>query len=219
MDVVAAMKSIGTCRSYKPDPVPDEVIYNAAEAARFAPQGGNRQPVRLIVVRDPEKKKRLGELYLPWWKEYFNAAESGTRNLGEFASARKALMAADNFAENFGTHPVIIVVCGKWSDLHITDEGLGHPSVVGGGSIYPTAQNLCIALRDQGVATSFTTLLCQSEPEVKELLGIPDGFLTAAHIVAGYPAKGFPKRLTRVPVEEFTFVDSFGESIAAPLAG
>lgn len=218
MEVLEAMRTIGTCRFYKPDPVPDEVIYKAVEAARFAPQGGNRQPVRFVVVRDEERKKRLGELYLPWWKEYFNAAEEGTRNLGEFASARKALMAADNFAENFARHPVIIVVCARVSDLHITDGDLDRPSVVGGGSIYPMAQNLCIALRDQGVATSFTTLLCHSEPEVKELLGIPDDFLTACHIVAGYPEKGFPKRLTRLPVEEIVYLNEFGRSIEVPAA-
>jgi len=218
MDALEAMRTIGTCRSYKPDDVPDEVIYKAAESARFAPQGGNRQPFRLIVVRDPEKKKRLGELYLPWWKEYFNAAEAGTRNLGEFDSGRKALMAADRFAENYGNHPLIIVVCGKISDLHVTDENLGRTSVVGGGSIFPMAQNLCIALRVEGVATSMTTLLCHSEPDVIELLEIPEGYLTACHIVAGYPAKGFPKKLTRVPVEEFTFVDTFGNQIAAGAA-
>lgn len=218
MEVLEAMRTIGTCRFYKPDPVPDEVIYKAVEAARFAPQGGNRQPLRFLVVRDPEKKKRLGELYLPWWKGYFEAAEEGTRNLGEFDSARKALLAADDFAENFGNHPVIIVACSRVDDLHLTDADLDRPTVVGGASIYPMAQNLCIALRDQGVATSFTTLLCHSEPEVKELLGIPEDFLTACHIAAGYPEKGFPKRLTRLPVEELVYVDTFGESIAAPQA-
>lgn len=216
MEAIEAMRTIGACRFYKADPVPDEIIYAAAEAARFAPQGGNRQPVRLIVVRDPAKKKRLGELYLPYWKQYFDAAEKGTRNIGGFSSAQKALMAANDFAENFGNHPVILVLCAKLSDLHITDAELDRTSVVGGASIYPFGQNLCIALRDAGVATAMTTLACHEEPEVMKLLEIPDGFITAGHIVAGYPAKGFPKKLTRVPVEEFTFVDTFGNSIATP---
>jgi nitroreductase len=215
MDALGAMRTVGTNRFYLPDDVPDEVIYDAVEAARFAPQGGNRQPVRLVVVRDAAKKARLAELYLPWWKAYFEAAESGTRALGEYASARRALLNANDFAERLAEHPVIVVVCARLDALHITDTEHGRPPVVGGASIYPFVQNLCIALRVQGVASAITTLLCGSEPEVKELLEIPDEYLTACHVVAGYPARGFPKKLTRAPVEEVTFLDTWGASIGA----
>ncbi|MDX6589937.1 MAG: hypothetical protein QOI84_1211, partial [Solirubrobacterales bacterium] len=84
MDALEAMRTIGATRTYLPDDVPDEVLHKAAESARFAPQGGNRQPVRLIAVRDRAKKERIAELYLPWWKAYFEAAEGGTRSLGEY---------------------------------------------------------------------------------------------------------------------------------------
>ncbi|HUB98616.1 MAG TPA: nitroreductase family protein [Solirubrobacterales bacterium] len=215
MDALEAMRTIGATRFYLDQDVPDAVVYKAAESARFAPQGGNRQPVRLVVVRDPAKKEHLAELYLPWWKAYFEAAEGGTRNLGEYASARKALMNANEFAENLAAHPLIIVVCAKLDALYITDLELDRPAVVGGASIYPYVQNLCIALRVEGVATTITSLLVGSEPEVKELLEIPEGFITAAHVVAGYPAKGFPKKLTRAPVEDTVFVDTFGNSISA----
>ena len=100
-------------------------------------------------------------------------------------------------------------MCADLADTHPTDTELGRLSIVGGASVYPTAQNFCLALRNQGVASTFTTLLCMYEPQVKELLGIPDHLATAAHIVVGYPAKPFPKKLTRRPVEELAFVDSF----------
>jgi nitroreductase len=216
MDALEAMRTIGTCRSFLADDVPDAVVYAAVETARFAPQGGNRQPTRLVVVRDREKKERLQELYLPWWRAYFEAAQAGTRSLGAYDSARKALMAANEFAEHLAEHPLLIVVCARVADLHVTDLEHDRPSVVGGASIYPFVQNLCIALRVEGVATAITSLLCGSEPEVKQLLGIPDDYLTACHLAAGYPARGFPHRLTRRPVEETTFVDSFGAPIAVP---
>jgi nitroreductase len=213
MDALEAMRTIGANRFYLPDDVPDEVIYEAVEAARFAPQGGNRQPVRLVVVRDQAKKERLAELYAPWWKAYF---EAGTRNLGDYSSAPKALMNANHFAEHFAEHPLIVVVCARLADLHITDLEADRPSVVGGASIYPFVQNLCLAFRVQGVATTITTLMVGSEPEVKELLEIPDEYLTACQLVAGYPAKGFPTKLTRKPVEELTFIDTFGNPIQDP---
>lgn len=206
MELVEAMRTTGTCRYFTDDPVPDEVFYKAFDAARFGPQGGNRQPVRFVVVRDQAKKQRLAELYLPYWDEYFNAIGS-TVDVGALP---ETVTSADHFARHFAEHPAIVVVCGEIAGLHVTDAGLDRTSVVGGGSIYPTMQNFCLALRDQGVGSAVTTLLCHEEPKVKELLHIPDGFLTAAHVAVGYPAKGFPKKLTRSPVEEIVGLEDFG---------
>lgn len=225
MELTEAMRTMHANRFYTPDPVTDEVFYDAIENARFGPQGGNRQPVRFVIVRDAEKKQKLGEWYIQPWKQYFNAAMEGMRALeaesGDekatwigYANAEKALKNADQFAEKFGEHPTIVVVCAALEDTHPTDTDLGRLSIVGGASVYPIAQNFCLALRNQGVATSFTTLLCMFEPQVKELLGIPDDYATACHIVAGYPAKGFPKKLSRRPVEELAFVDTFGEPLS-----
>jgi nitroreductase len=213
VDALEAMRTTGSCRSYKPDDVPDEVVYRAVEAARFAPQGGNRQPTRLVVVRDRAKKERLRDLYLVPWRKYYEAAIAGGPQLGEYDSARRAADAANRFAENLAEVPLIIVVCARIDALHVTDKDLGRVPVVGGASIYPFVQNLCLALRVEGVATTLTTLLCEYEAEVKDLLEIPDEYLTACHVAAGYPERGFPTKLRRMPVEETTFLDRFGESI------
>ena len=216
MELIDAMRTTGTCRYFSDDPVPDEVLYSAFDAARFGPQGGNRQPVRYVVVRDPARKKALADLYLPPWKAYLGAISTGDINVG---ALDKTVQAADDFAENLHKVPAIIVVCAEMAGLHPTDAELGRLSVVGGCSIYPTMQNLCLALRDQGVATAVTTLLCLSEPAVTELLEIPEGFITAAHIAVGYPAKGFPTKLTRSPVEDIVHLETFGSPMYASTAG
>jgi nitroreductase len=59
MELQEVVRTAGSCRFFLPDPVPDEVLAKLLDAARFAPQGGNRQPVRWIVVRDPSAKKQL----------------------------------------------------------------------------------------------------------------------------------------------------------------
>ncbi len=212
MELTDAMRTTGTCRYFSPDPVPDEVLHAAFDAARFGPQGGNRQPVRWIVVRDATTKQALADLYLPLWKAYFDGIASGDVNVGALP---KAVTDADSFAENLAGVPAIVVACAELAGLHPTDTELGRLSVVGGGSIYPTVQNLCLALRDQGVASAFTTLLCITEPAVRELLHIPDGFITAGHIAIGYPAHGFPTRLTRSPVEEIVFAEAFDRPLFA----
>jgi nitroreductase len=211
MDVIEAMRTTGTCRYFRPDPVPDAVLKSAFEAARFAPQGGNRQPVRWIVVRDTERKRQLREWYLKPWKLYLDRLTADRTGAGALP---KAVADADHFAEHLHEVPVIAVLCAELDGLLPTDLDLDRLSVVGGGSIYPTAQNLCLALRTQGVASALTTLLVQYEPQVKRLLGIPDGIITAAHIAVGYPEHGFPTRLTRSPVNEIVFAETYG----APLA-
>lgn len=208
MELTEAMRTTGTCRYFRPDPVPDAVLRAAFDAARFGPQGGNRQPMRWIVVRDAAAKQALADLYLPLWKAYFDGIASGDVNVGALP---RSVTDADAFAENLAGVPAIVVACAELAGLHPTDAELGRLSVVGGGSIYPTVQNLCLALRDQGVATAFTTLLCITEPAVRELLQIPEGFITAGHIAVGYPERGFPTKLTRSPVEEIVFAERFDQ--------
>ncbi len=55
-DVVNHRRSI---RSYKKDPVPDDALERIAKAASAAPSACNRQPVRLVAVKSPDKLARL----------------------------------------------------------------------------------------------------------------------------------------------------------------
>lgn len=224
MDLIEVMRSQPATRFYKPDPVPAEVFYRAVDAARFGPQGGNRQPVRFLIVTDPAKKARLAELYWQPWSAYFEqaadtgeaiAADSGDVKATKAVMSRASILAANEFAKNFAKVPAIIVACADLAETHPTDTDLGRLSIVGGASVYPVVQNLCLALRNEGVATALTTLLCMFEPQVKELLGIPEEYATAAHVAAGYPARPFPTKLTRRGVEEIAFMDSFDRPLTA----
>ncbi len=225
MELSEIMRTQHACRYFRSDPLPDDVLDRAIEMARFAPNGGNRNAVRLVIVRDPSLRRALGALYLPLWREVTAAAKAGETMLSAtghakstelgFTDPAKTMADGDHFAEHFGEHPAVIVVCVDIAQTHPTDTELDRLSIVGGASVYPLAQNLCLALRSAGVATAFTTLLVASEPEVKELLGIPEQFSTACHIVAGYPEKPFPTRLRRAEVAEIAFAERFGQ----PLAG
>ncbi|HEV7943609.1 MAG TPA: nitroreductase family protein [Solirubrobacteraceae bacterium] len=202
MELIEAMKTVGTCRSFCDEPVPDAVLWKAVDAARFGPQGGNRQPVRLIIVTDVERKLRLGELYLQEWESYTGYSQGSPERGGHLGEV-------DAFASAFGHHPAIVVVCAHLESLLATDAQLDRLSIVGGASVYPIVQNFMLALRDQGVASALTTLLCAREAEVQELLAIPEDYATACHVAIGYPAKPFPRHLSRRPVEELACLQSF----------
>jgi nitroreductase len=126
--------------------------------------------------------------------------------------------AAHAFAQNLNEVPLHLVVFVATGDLAITDAELDRPSVVGGASVYPFVQNLLLGLRAEGLGAALTTLLAPAEPEVKELLAVPDGLALAAYVLVGERADPWPKRLSRRPVQKFAFSDRYGEPLA-PAAG
>ena len=200
-------RSTVTCRYYKPDPIPDDVMARVIDAGRWAPNGGNRQPVRFVIVRDPVKKRKLADWYLAPWKAYLAGIHTGDVRVGALDSA---IVNADYFAEHLHEVPAIVVVCAELAGLHPTDNELGRLSIVGGASVYPAVQNVLLAAREEGLGTALTTLLCYSEVEVKALLGIPDSVATACHVAIGYPERPFPAKLGRRPLAEVAFADEWG---------
>lgn len=61
MDLLTAMKSRRSIRSFKPDLVPDKLVRELLEAARLSPSGSNLQPARYIVVKSKETRAKLSE--------------------------------------------------------------------------------------------------------------------------------------------------------------
>lgn len=55
-DVIRTRRSV---RSYRPDPIPGDVLDLVLEAARIAPSACNRQPWRFIIVKDEATKRKL----------------------------------------------------------------------------------------------------------------------------------------------------------------
>ena len=60
MEVYECLMTRRTLRRFKPDPVPEVVVYRLLQAARWAPSSRNLQPWHLIVVDDPQTLAVLG---------------------------------------------------------------------------------------------------------------------------------------------------------------
>ncbi len=59
MDFYDVVKQRTSIRSYKPDPIPDDVLGRILEAGRLAPSAKNYQPWKFIVVRDQAIRQAL----------------------------------------------------------------------------------------------------------------------------------------------------------------
>jgi nitroreductase len=59
VDFYAVVRKRLSVRSYKPDPVPEDVLARILEAGRLAPSAKNYQPWKFIVVKDPAIRQAL----------------------------------------------------------------------------------------------------------------------------------------------------------------
>lgn len=220
MDLSEAMRTMAAVRSFLPDDVPDAVVREVLDDARHAPSGGNRQPWRVVVVRRPDLRRALRELYQLSWREYAAHVASGLVPFAPGADGSwhgpavdlehaRATPAPDAFADHLETVPVMLVLLADLPSLAVTDNGLGRQSIVGGASVYPFAQNLLLSARAHGLGGVMTTVLCRQEPAVKELLGLPPEIALAGLVALGRPEHQV-SRLRRRGVDEICFVDSFG---------
>jgi nitroreductase len=205
------MRTTPATREFTDDDVPDAVLYDILDQARFAPNGGNRQGWRVIVIRDLETRWRIGELYDLGMREYaaflraglvpFLAADDGKPPRIDLAAARTEHLPDE--PSHIATAPVLLVILLDTMAVSSVDSGLGRVPVTTGGSVFPFAQNVLLAARDAGLGGHLTSLLARQETALRALLEIPEHFILATLIPLGRPVKEVTK-LRRAAVEEFT---------------
>ena len=201
------MRHLGGAREFEDRDVPDEVLHRVLDNARFAPSGGNRQPWRVVVVRDADQKRRLGDVYEAEWRKYVAQWYGPQDELSE--DRKRKLDEGNRFAASIADVPVFLLIWAEMAALELTDRDLDRPSIVGGGSVYPFVHNIQLGLRQEGLGARITALMVHAETTVREMFDAPAGFALAAVLPVGYPRR-VPTRLTRRPVEDFAFVGRFG---------
>ena len=233
MDLTEALRTTGAVREFTDEQVDDATVARLLEVARFAPNGGNRQAWRVVVVQDPARRRALRDLYLPGWYEYLAQVTAGLtpwavvtdRAAEDDAVARAPEVAAaaaagpGGFAEHLDTAPVLLVLLADLSRLATVDRDHDGYTMIGGASIYPFAWSILLAARAEGLGGVMTTMVVRQEAEVRRLLGVPETFAVAGLLALGHPVKR-PTRLRRAPVSDFATVDRldgpvFGEGPAA----
>ncbi|UCE16360.1 MAG: nitroreductase family protein [Candidatus Bathyarchaeota archaeon] len=59
MDFYEVIRTRRSVRSFKKNPIPEEVLNRVLEAVRVAPSGSNRQPWKFILVMDDAVKQKM----------------------------------------------------------------------------------------------------------------------------------------------------------------
>ena len=201
LDVLEAIHSTPARRYLKPDPIPDDVLWEILDAAIRGPSGGNQQGWGWMVIRDAETKRQIAEWYLEGWTRAYGGQRDESRS-GDTTLGRVNYLSAGHLANHIADAPVWVMPVMRGA------AGSGGRN---GGSIYGAVQNLMLAARAHGIGATLTTLYAGHEDDVRKLLGLPDDAATMGLIPLGYPARGKWAQPKRRPVDEVTHWEQWGE--------
>jgi len=187
-----AMFTQRAIRKFKPDPISDENLKLILDAASKAPNGGNLQLARFLVIRDPARIRAFGELYREaWWAK--RREGPGWTRIEDIPTSEKTFLSAAGLAEEIGQAPVVVLA------FAVVSAELGH-------SVLPAVQNLLLAARALGIGSTLTTLHDDVLPRVFEMFEIPESAQFYGCIPLGYPRGRFGTTPRR-PTAETTYWD------------
>lgn len=189
-------------------PVEPEVIEACLEIALQAPSGSNRQGWHFIVVRDPERKKGLAELYRKAVMVHFESEHRVVFPPDHPRADEQARIESSAFhlAEHMEEIPLLVVPCHEG---RVENEGvLAQASVY--GSILPAVWSFMLALRARGLGSAWTTLHLMFEEEAARLLNVPATHTQVALLPVAYFTGDDFKRAPRLPLREVLHWDEFG---------
>jgi len=171
MELLDAIASRHSIRSYRPDSVPREVIERLIHAAAHAPSALNEQPWRFYVVSGATRAA-LGELMFQsthYLEEYLAV-------LGHTATPEHLSWYAE-----LGGAPVVIACTMPRTD---DDFLLMNKYLSVGGAI----ENLLLAATDCGLGTCPVTFSFWVRDEIGRLIDVPEDRMIVSLVTLGYPS-------------------------------
>lgn len=148
-------------------PVPRSTVEDCLRTAFQAPSGANSQGWGWVLVDDPAKKERMGEIYRAGMVDHRDRA-----NIGDAPPHRDQPKVTDSvryLAENIQRVPILLVPTVE----HAYGRATTFQQASTWGSILPAVWSFMLALRSRGMGSAWTTIHLYREREMAELLGIP----------------------------------------------
>lgn len=204
-DVFEIMATTRAMRRLKPDPVPDDLIVKILRAGYSAPNGGNSQTWRFMVVKDRAIKQAVQVHYKRAFDEWIGPRYASAKPPPGSTKAKydRQHSAVEYLTDHFHEAPVWIVACIEHGDVKPTRHS--------GASIYPAAQNMLLAARALGLGATLTTRHLFLEDESEKALGLPPGVHSYAILPIGWPMGNFGP-VGRGDLADFVYLDRWGES-------
>jgi nitroreductase len=180
-------------RRFKPDPISLEDIHLLVDAAVKAPNGGNQQVARFLVVNERAMIGEFGKLYHEaWWAKRRDEGYHGREDLPRHYHAAAGL------ADAMKDVPCVVFA------LAIGD-GPAH-------SVIPAVQNLMLAARSIGIGSVPTTLHPTVMTRFHAMFGVPEDVAFHFCVPLGHPQGSFGPTV-RKPTSETTFLNRWSAPV------
>ena len=219
-------------------PVSDELLYKIIEAGGYAPSAENQQPWRLVIVRDREIQRRIGEIAVERTIDlfgritprqeierrlsYVRAVPSRERTIDWLITGRRFEYIKGD-PETDGA-PVLLVLA-----IEATHVGNSQPTLRGTGGVYGWSserhaiiagsmfmQNCWLAASALGLGACVSSVQLDHFDDVREiskLLRIPHPHRVPIMCLAvGYSKLPRVQGPPRQPPEEITYVNTWGNN-------
>ena len=156
-------------------PVPDELIRECVSIAMQSPSGSNNMTMQFVIVKDPAKRKAIGDVYKQCYSIYQSMDGVYIRSIdkGEAtanAQQQRSADSADFLGEHMGDAPALVIACNMGVRADGT-PGMMTSSLM--GNVLPAMWSFMLAARARGLGTAWTTVHLMMEQQVADILGIP----------------------------------------------
>ena len=228
LDVLDAIHTTRAQRFLKPDPIPEDVLWQILDAAVRGPTGGNQQGWGWVVIRDQATKDAIAKVYserilAAYGYERVSDEDLGTARItrgaieeGEIGIDQRNRRGVVHLAEHYAEAPVLVAPVMRMAAR--MDDNTRRSGAGLGGSIYGAVQNLMLAARAFDIGTVMTWTLDESSL-FRDLLGLPDDAFVMCLIPLGYLERGRFSQARRRPLGEVVHWDRWGEQREAPESG
>jgi len=196
LTVSEAIRQRRSIRSFRDDPVPEDMVNEILEAARLAPSASNRQPWRFIVVTDGKQRARLREIC--WDQAFIEQAPVVFVCCADLTAYAKS--SRKKRAQEFIEYGVTETLSGRFADPafrasfgDVPDSDLETFVTSAVANTYIAVEHMVLTATALGLGSCWVGAL--GDPgEIKELFDIPETMVVVAVLPVGYPAAIPPPR-------------------------
>jgi nitroreductase len=144
---IAFLRGLRAIRQLRPDPLPEAVVHDVLEVARWSGSAGNRQPWEFVVVRDRGTLRRLSSI------EGANAGHLASAALGLAIVIRREVPELDAFDEGRLAERILLAAAA-----HGVGAALGHFTGPGDSWAASTAAKSLLGIPDDRLVREIISL-------------------------------------------------------------